>query len=386
MAEVDPALRQAKEQIERELLNYPGVTGVDIGYKEVGGQRTDQLAIRVLVKKKRADVRPEERVPETIGGFPTDVIERRYELQMLAVDAELLMLQADAQQYDPLKGGISVGPCRPVGGTVLSGTLGLIVTDNATGKPMLLSNFHVLCGDRTWTVGDAVAQPGRVDQGTCPAATVGALQRAVLDDKVDCAVADVTARASTTEIVDIGVVRGMNTVTIGDPVRKRGRSTGLTYGFVDGLDLTIIVPYPGIGEVTLTNQIGVRPDTTKNPKFSASGDSGSAVVNAAGEVVGLHFAGNPADGHGAANPIASVVAALNVSVPVPSTSPGEPPQEPPKEGPPPSPKKVKPPGLQPYPPRWPPPWQPPKQPPVLRRFPPRPPDMSYWPHCNGGSP
>lgn len=380
MADVDPALRQAKEAVESELLNYPGVTGVDIGFKEVEGRRTDQLAIRVLVKKKRADVRPEDRVPESVAGFPTDVIERRYELQVLALDAALLTIQADTQPYDTLKGGISVGPCRLVGGTVLGGTLGMVVKDNATGKPMLLSNFHVLCGDQTWAVGDAISQPARIDQGTCPASAVGSLQRAVLDQNADCAVAEMTARTATSEVVDIGVVTGSNVVTIDAPVRKRGRSTGLTFGFVDGIDLTVIVPYPGIGEVTLTNQIGVRPDTTKNPKFSATGDSGSVLVNAAGEAVGLHFAGSAADGHGAANPIANVLAALNVSIPAGAPQPQPPPAEPPPSPP----KKVRPPGLNPYPPRWPPKWQPPEQPPVLRPFPPAPPYMPYGPP-NGGS-
>jgi hypothetical protein len=357
MIDVDPALRRAKEAIEKHLLNGPGVTGVEIGFKEVGGKRTDQLAIRVLVRKKR-DVRIEERVPESIEGFPTDVIERRYELQVITLDAEELLAQVDTQQYESLKGGISIGPCRLVGGTVLGGTLALPVKDNATGKGMLLSNFHVLCGDQSWMIGDPIAQPARIDQGRCPDSVVASLQRAVLNEQVDCAVAEMTARTASSDIVEIGAITGTNVTSIDEPVRKRGRTSGLTYGFVDSVDLTVIVPYPGIGEVTLTNQIGVRPDTTQNPKFSASGDSGAAVVNAAGEVVGLHFAGNAADGHGAANLIAGVLAALNVTI-VPATSP-----EPPSSL---RTRRMRPPVLTPYPPPWPPP---PQQPPVLLPFPP----------------
>jgi hypothetical protein len=324
MAELDPALRRVKQAIEKDLLNRPGVAGVDIGYKEVGGERTDQLAIRVHVNEKR-DVAPEERVPQSIEGFPTDVIERKWELQVLAVDAQQVAVQADAEQYESLKGGMSIGPCRSVGGTFLGGTLGLPVTDNVTGKSMLLSNFHVLCGDLSWTVGDFIAQPARIDRGTCPSAIVAAVQRAALGEQVDCAVAEVTARTAGSEVVEIGEVAGINVVSIDEPVRKRGRTTGLTYGFVDGIDGTVIVSYPGIGEVTLSGQIDVRPDTTRNPKFSAAGDSGSVVVNAAGEAVGLHFAGNDADGHGAANPIASVLAALNVSIPGATTTAPQPP-------------------------------------------------------------
>jgi hypothetical protein len=359
MADVDPALMRAKRAIEQDLLNRPGVAGVDIGFKEVGGQRTDRLAIRVLVKKKR-DVRPEEQVPESVEGFPTDVIERTYEPQVLAVAAQDLLVQVDSRQYDSLKGGISIGPCRPIDGAFLGGTLGLSVKDKATGKGMFLSNFHVLCGDPSWAVGDTITQPARIDGGSCPNSIVGSLQRGVLNDQVDCAVAEVTARIATSEIVEIGEVTGTDVASLDEPVRKRGRTTGLTFGFVDGVDLTVIVPYLGIGEITLTNQIGVRPDTKQNPKFSAAGDSGSVVVNAAGEAVGLHFAGNSSDGHAAANPIAAVLAALNVTIqPASPPTPPAPPMRP-------SYVKARSPMLEPYPPRYP----RPAQPPVLLRFPP----------------
>ena len=53
MAEINPKLKQAKAAVKKSLLNRPGVTGVDISYKEIGGQPTSTLAIRVLVEKKR---------------------------------------------------------------------------------------------------------------------------------------------------------------------------------------------------------------------------------------------------------------------------------------------------------------------------------------------
>jgi hypothetical protein len=363
MAHIDPALRRAKEAIEKRLLNLPGVSGVDIGYKEVGGKRTDKLAIRVLVRKKR-DVRPDERVPASVEGFPTDVIERRYEPQVLALDVEGLA-QADAGQYETLVGGISIGPCRPIGGTVLGGTLALPVMDKATGKAMVLSNFHVLCGDLSWTVGDSITQPARIDQGRCPSSAVASLQRGVLNENADCAVAEVTARTVSSEIVEIGEVKGANVVSIDDPVRKRGRTTGLTYGFVDSVDVTAIINYPGIGEITLTKQIDVRPDTARNAKFSDSGDSGAAVVNDAGEIVGLHFAGNAADGHGACNPIAAVLTELNVEI-IQATPPPGPPTPPRKT-------RKRPPVLAPYPP---PPWSPPQSRPEPLPFPPA------WPYSH----
>ena len=116
------------------------------------------------------------------------------------------------------------------------------------------------------------------------------------------------------EIVDIGAITGTATATPGMAVRKRGRTTGLTYGVVDGISLSITLPYPGnIGPKTLINQIDVRPDTARNAEFADHGDSGSVLVNNEGKIVGLHFAGSD-DGHGIANPIAEVLAALDVSV------------------------------------------------------------------------
>jgi hypothetical protein len=72
-------IRRVKEQVEARLLALPGVTGVDVGYKQVGGKATDVLAIRVYVEKKK-DVGPAQAVPDEIEGIPTDVIERRFVL------------------------------------------------------------------------------------------------------------------------------------------------------------------------------------------------------------------------------------------------------------------------------------------------------------------
>ncbi len=72
-------VRRVKEAEEPRLLNLPGVTGVDVGYKEVGGQRTEVVAIRVFVEKKQP-VPAEQAVPKEIQGVPTDVIERRFVL------------------------------------------------------------------------------------------------------------------------------------------------------------------------------------------------------------------------------------------------------------------------------------------------------------------
>ncbi len=70
-------IQRIKAEAEASLLKLPGVTGVGVGYKEVGGHKTDVLAIRVYVERKH-DVPAEQAVPKQIQGVPTDVIERRF--------------------------------------------------------------------------------------------------------------------------------------------------------------------------------------------------------------------------------------------------------------------------------------------------------------------
>jgi hypothetical protein len=326
MAEVASELRGAKERAETDLLALPGVTGVEIGYKEVGGEPTDRLAIRVLVaeKKPRGKVPAKQRVPEEIDGHPTDVIERRFELHQLgaSVPVESLATPVDSSAYDPLRGGISIGPCRVINGFVHAGTLGAVVLDNVSNEFLVLSSFHVLCVDDGSNPGDPMAQPARMDGGTCPGDAIGTLRRHALTASVDAAVADTLASGAITrsvapEVVELGALTGVNTATLGEAVRKRGRTTRLTFGTVDSVALTLTLDYgDGIGRRTLTNQIGVKPDG-RNPAFTAKGDTGSVVVNDAREVVGLLVAGDDA-GYGVANPIADVLGALNVRLHTPN--------------------------------------------------------------------
>jgi hypothetical protein len=319
MAEIPTGLKRTKQAVEQDLLGRPGVVGVGIGYKEVGGKPTDRLAIRVLVEEKR-DVPDEERIPPTIEGYPTDVLQRRYEPHGPAASAEAPAppgqrpVQADGGRYDVLVGGISVGPQRLVRGRAIGGTLGAIVKDDASGEPMMLSCFHVLAGDRSASAGDAVVQPARPEGGLGDRFVAGRLARFVLAEEVDAAVAGVS-RAVQGEILGIGEVQGTADAEIGQQVRKQGFASGLTHGTVDTVELTVQVRYPGgIGLVTFDNQINVTPDTERNEAFGEQGDSGAVLVTDDNRIVGLYIAGDPANGNGMANPIAAVFSALGVDV------------------------------------------------------------------------
>jgi hypothetical protein len=322
------AVRPSKEKAEDRLLAMPGVTGVDIGPKVTKGLPTKHMAIVVYVKKKKplSQLTPSEVVPKEIDGVPTDVVEE--EIVLHAAGAAMLEItpQVDASKYTTLEGGISMGPCRAVyltppdvptaGYYIFVGTLGVIVKDRSTGAAMALTNFHVACVDSTWSVGDTQCQPGRVDGGTCPADKFGGIARAVLSQHVDGSVITIdSGKAYDCSIVDVGDVKGSAAASVGMAVRKRGRTTELTYGTVSSVDYSTSIDYgDGLGVHTLKNQIRVTVDTSQSTQFADHGDSGSAVVTSDNKVVGLHFAGNTAGTVGVANPIQYVLDELSVDL------------------------------------------------------------------------
>jgi hypothetical protein len=312
MAHLDEIIKQ-KQAAEAGLLKLEGVTGVDVGFKYAGGKRTDEIAIRVLVKKKKS-VLEKQTVPAEINGIKTDVIEMEIFPLVKSKKLDDASLLSDATKYSTVKGGISLGPERVIGGYVYVGTLGCIVKDNVTNNPVLLSNFHVMCVDSGWHVGDHMCQPGRVDGGVPATDRIGDLARAVLSGHVDGAICSLSGRPYDCSIVDIGDVKGTAAAVLNAAVRKRGRTTLLTNGFVDSINATVNIDYgDGLGVHTLTNQIGIRPDTATSPKFSDHGDSGSVVVDANNKVVGLLFAGNTS-GYTYINPISYVLSELNISL------------------------------------------------------------------------
>lgn len=321
-------IRPAKQAIEDRLLALPGVQGVDIGHKISHGEVTDQLSIIVYVAEKKdpSALSEEERIPAEIDGIPTDVQEEVIELQSMLVRQEELQSSIDTGKYTPLRGGISMGPCRSIfmeppdvpspGNYLTSGTLGAMVRDRSTGARMALTNFHVACVDDTWSAGDAMAQPSRPDGGSCPSDRYGTLTRATLSENVDGAVVTLDNGVDREcRIEEIGDVKGTVAAQVGTAVRKRGRTTRLTYGQVTSTDASVTVNFgDGIGTRTLKNQVRVVPDTSQNPRFSNSGDSGSVVVDSDNRVLGLLWAGATNGSATYLNPINKVLNELDIEL------------------------------------------------------------------------
>lgn len=320
------AIRPVKQRIEDELLARPGVTGVDINEKYTDGVATGQLSIVVYVESKTpaGDLADGEAIPATIEGIPTDVQEEKIVLHDSYTMVEAVAPQIDATQYGTLHGGISMGPCRTVfrtppdvptaGNYTFVGTLGAIVIDRVTKAEMALTNFHVACVDTGWAPGDTMAQPGRPDGGSCPADVFGSLTRAVLSEHVDGAVVSITAgKATECTIEGIGDVKGHAAAVLNSDVRKRGRTTELTFGRVTSVDASVSINYgDGLGNRTLKNQVRIVADTAQSAVFSAGGDSGSVVVDGNNMVIGLLFGGSTQATY--ANPIGFVMDELGVDL------------------------------------------------------------------------
>jgi hypothetical protein len=290
---VDRAKAVKQKHVDR-LKAFPNVIGVGVGHELVGGKRTDRVAIRVYVKKKlpKDQLAPDAILPDTLEGFPVDVIEDEFWIQQGRREANTFLV-----------GGISVGNLL-VGG---AGTLGISVFDNRTGQELFLSNWHVLCFSLTCAAGEPIIQPGVFDGGT-QADLVAHLFKAVLNADVDAAVAlPLGQRPLFKEALEIGSVESFNQAVLGATARKSGRTTGVTVGTVADVSLDITIQgYPG-GDRTFIDQIAI-----EGSGVSAKGDSGSVWLNENDEVIGLHFAGS--SGRAIANHIDRVFTALDINL------------------------------------------------------------------------
>jgi hypothetical protein len=67
--------REVKNAHESELLAKANVVGVGVGFQQIGGKPTRDVAIVVMVKVKvpAAELHPGDALPEEIDGVPVDV-------------------------------------------------------------------------------------------------------------------------------------------------------------------------------------------------------------------------------------------------------------------------------------------------------------------------
>ena len=317
--EVEDAIA-ALDTVRRQWLRRPGVTAVDVGFKIKDEKITDTLAVRVHVGRKipAAELSKTEvfnetgRTPKKVAGFPVDVIETTYGPSNAPTvldydDAEALEAIDRKSAVDPLIGGVSCGNPR-----ITAGTIGAIVFNRSTCKPMILSNWHVLAGASTAAVGEDILQPGQLDGGTQAVAT---LTKMVLDSRMDAAVATLNgARNHERDILGLGTISGIDTATLGMNVVKSGRTTGITEGVVDGVSMSVSINYGDPGVVAFSDQIRIVPRPpwpAEDYEVSRGGVSGSVWMNQSNnKAIGLHFAGETNPAPSAENAICSPIDAI----------------------------------------------------------------------------
>jgi hypothetical protein len=225
----------------------------------------------------------------------------------------MALAQNTATQTPPIKLGTSGGSVNDISTLFCcGGTLGSLVKRDST--TYILSNNHVLARSGIAATGEDIVQAGLIDNGCSStglnrvadyAGNIVPLGTA----NVDTALAQVRAGQvdSTGFILGIGVpCASPQTPTVGLSVKKAGRTTGLTTGTIQALNVSATIQYQrgcNTGtrfNVTYTNQVSVTPGT-----FSGGGDSGSLILSSTNHPVALLFAGSSAVTIG--NPIQSVI-------------------------------------------------------------------------------
>lgn len=293
-------MQAAVRQVADEYLADPNITSVGLGYELKDGKRTDRLSLQFTVGQKIAPealgAAPTRPIPEriTVNGitFVTDVVERDFRPQPVSVKTP--EKSARKQRSDPLRPGISIGHVRST-----AGTLGCLVQEAASGELRLLSNWHVFQGE-DGDLGDEIAQPGPHDDNRVSQNVCATLERSFLGLAGDCAIARLSARTASEEILDLGVpVREIADPELDDLVVKSGRTTDVTHGRVTRIHTISSLKYGSKGEQRIGGfEIG--PDEARpapNGEISMGGDSGSAWMatdesgDATDLMLGLHFGG-----------------------------------------------------------------------------------------------
>jgi hypothetical protein len=309
---------------------------VGTGYKSVKGEDSERLCLVALVQQKlpKSALSSEMMIPAEIGGVKTDVLDVGY----------IRPQQARASRLRPAPGGVSLGHFQ-----ITAGTLGCVVHDNHNHTRLILSNNHVLANHNKARIGDPILQPGTANGGVVKNDTLAYLarfspikfglekepdtfaQRLVnalnslarllgsnqslsvtrktpsAFNLVDAAVARPVDDAQISdEILEIGVITGIIPPSLGMPVRKSGKATGLTQGTISVMDVTIDIDFLNGNIARFENQI-------VTTCMSQGGDSGSLLVHAnLPKAVGLLFAGS--DKATIHNPIQAVLDALEVRI------------------------------------------------------------------------
>jgi hypothetical protein len=239
-------------------------------------------------------------------------------VRVVAVHTGPIDAYAQRQRRRPVPGGVSIAHHA-----VTAGTLGCHAT-RENGRSLILSNNHVLANGNDAAIGDEILQASPFDGGSRTSDVIGVLEDFVSIDftgnnYVDCATALIDSSDVDPHLLysnSSGPQRFRISLPhvdakVGLRVGKTGRTTGLTSGYISAIGNTIDVNM-GRGRIArFTDQIAIQ--SGQGP-FSQGGDSGSLIWTWDQErhPVALLFAGGR--GITFANPISTVLQALDISL------------------------------------------------------------------------
>jgi hypothetical protein len=319
------AVITVQNEVTSDLMRQPEILGTAVGV-DAGG--TPVLTVYVDQEAANAG--------EVIRNLPREL--RGVGVQVHLTDKFRAMARPPgggvshtAKQTPPIQLGTSGGWTYDLAnGFCCGGTLGSLVHIGST--QYILSNYHVFEADivsggngRIAQTGDPIIQPGLIDVNctSANAQPVGTLVKrsSLPNSNVDCSIAQVTPGMVRTDgsILEIGTISSSTvSAALNQPVKKSGRTTGLTHSSISGLNATISVTYDNecaggtAFTKTFTGQIVI---TNRGSKFLNSGDSGSLMVEDVAtnpRAVGLLFAGS--NSSAIANPIGQVLSFLGASM------------------------------------------------------------------------
>ncbi len=306
-------LAEIQGRYEERIMELPGVLGIGVGLD----REKRQLAFLVVVETTA----PMPDLPQEIEGVP--VMVERHDRDVPLHGAPACVQPCHANQL-PLP--VEMGNSAFTTNVCSACTLGFVACDVESRQRVYVTNAHCSTDSKGCVaaapIGTSTAHVGRLDANNCGIASivgqtsgqVGPICAPGVRNVLDAAKVDSASNQTQFSIRDIGVPRGTpGTVLVGDTVQKSGRTTGLTRGTVAAVNfIDLVGPYDCCGNATFVNQI--RVNALGAGPFIRGGDSGSALLNMDGEIVGLLFSG-PADGSaGNANPIGAVLAGLGISL------------------------------------------------------------------------
>lgn len=331
-----------KSELSRRFLPL----GVSNNIHAVGiGLLADQYCIQVFV----ADANQElwagsgaAALPGSYRGIPLVLIEMPAAGFLSAVGLPI----RDRQEV--IVGGISGANNNLTGA---SGTIGYFCTRRSrfarSKETYLLSNSHVFADLQRATVAedDLIMQPSPGEPGSNrPIGTLvnfSALKfegDVTAPNHIDAAIAKLwTSHQHKPLLPFIGAVKGYvakKDISVGEPARKFGRTTGYTEGRIFSIYLDVWIRYDRTRQSAFfENQLLVEPAFPAFQKFVAKGDSGSLLVDENQHAIGLIFGGmseapdtthalpaTPAidtqrlEGYGVANPITDVLERLKIEL------------------------------------------------------------------------